>query len=51
LGNPVGWDSLGDETNAALPWPSETMNDLLYIGIIAVFFIVSAAYVRGCESL
>jgi len=27
------------------------MNDLLYLGITAVFFIVAGLYVHGCESL
>jgi len=27
------------------------MKDLLFIGIVALFFLVSAAYVRGCERL
>jgi hypothetical protein len=27
------------------------MKDLLFIGIVAVFFLVSAAYVRGCDRL
>jgi hypothetical protein len=28
-----------------------TMNDLLYLGITAVFFIVAGLYVHGCENL
>jgi hypothetical protein len=27
------------------------MNDLLYLGITAVFFIVAGLYVHGCENL
>jgi len=27
------------------------MNDLIYIGLLAAFFVASAAYLRGCESL
>jgi len=27
------------------------MNDLIYIGIVVAFFIVSALYVRLCENL
>jgi len=26
------------------------MNDLIYIGLLAAFFVASAAYLRGCES-
>jgi len=27
------------------------MNDLIYIGIVVAFFVVSALYVRFCERL
>lgn len=27
------------------------MLDILYIGITLIFFVVSVAYVRGCEKL
>jgi hypothetical protein len=29
----------------------ETMNDLLFVGIVVLFFVVSALYVRFCEKL
>lgn len=28
-----------------------TMNDLIYIGITVLFFLVGGLYVRGCEKL
>ena len=30
---------------------SKAMNDLIYIGITAAFFIIGALYVRFCEQL
>jgi hypothetical protein len=27
------------------------MNDLIFVGVVAVFFVVSALYVRFCEKL
>jgi hypothetical protein len=30
---------------------SKTMNDLIYIGVVVVFFAASAAYLRWCETL
>jgi len=27
------------------------MNDLIFVGIVVVFFVVSALYVRFCEKL
>jgi len=27
------------------------MNDLIYVGIVVAFFVVSALYVRFCEKL
>jgi len=27
------------------------MNDLLFLGIVVAFFLLSAAYARGCERL
>jgi len=27
------------------------MNDLIYVAVMVVFFVVSAAYVRACEKM
>jgi hypothetical protein len=29
----------------------QLMNDLIFVGIVVVFFVVSALYVRFCEKL
>jgi hypothetical protein len=31
-------------------WPT-TMNDLIFAGIVILFFVISALYVRFCEHL
>jgi hypothetical protein len=29
----------------------DTMNDFICIGVLLIFFVASAAYLRGCEAL
>lgn len=33
------------------PSPPTIMNDLIYVGVIVAFFVISGLYVRYCEKL
>jgi hypothetical protein len=37
--------------NAALIERSDGMQDILFIGVTIVFFVVAAVFARGCEKL